>query len=198
MAIENPNYGIYAQSATIVSPLEGVVDLYPDEDHGVTIDATDKPIETGARLTDHAIVRPDTLTLEGYVSDVQVYRESLTNLQGAPRATEALQRIEQIAKQREPVEVITGRKIYPSVLILSIRSRRSADTGGALVFTMTMREVLFADTQLLALPPSRVNQTGPAANKTSTVDAGRKQSITDPQGAQRVRLLNDTSGYRGR
>lgn len=191
--IADQNFGVYVPQATVVTELDGTIDLYPDESHGIRIDKTTYPIESGARLTDHAIVRPDTLSLEGYVSDVQIYEDSTTNLTGPARAPEAWSRIEDAAKRRIPVSVTTSLKQYENMLILSATTTRNADTGGGLRFTLVFEEVQFADTQLVALTPDQLS--GPAENKSSTVDGGRKQAPQTVNSGSQLRQIEQNAGW---
>jgi len=174
--LADPNFGIFRQDSTEIDGLVGVIDQYPDEFHAHSLSTTNYPIETGATLTDHAYLEPYRLTLKAIVSDLAPLVPGIVSIAANGRPTEALQRARSLLETREPVRVVTLLGVREDMLITGLYPSTSRRTGRALYMDITLEQVIFAETQLVELPPATVNQDSPAANKTSTVEGGLKQS----------------------
>lgn len=172
--LDDPNFGVFTQNPASVSGLLGVVDAYPEEYHNYEVSTTNYPIETGGTLTDNAYVEPRILTMRAYVSEFLPSADTIVKVNGRSRAIEAWERIREVASRREPVTVVTLIETYPNMLITAMNPVVNESTGYSLVFDISFKEVIFANTQITQLPPARVS--GPAADRTSTVEGGQKQS----------------------
>ena len=160
----------HTPSETVVVPLQGSVDGYLAEEHTLRLSKTTYPLEsTGLPLTDHAVVEPRTLKLEGWVSDLLAPQGD--DWPGAIRGREAWQRIKALMESREPVRVVTALEMYDSMLITSAKAPVDRTTGRALRFEMELEEVLFRELERGRLPP-RV-ATGPALGRVGEVDRGK-------------------------
>ena len=153
------------------------MDAHPDEEHRISIDTTNYPIESGSSGTDNAVKLPDKLSLEGWVSDLFVASNAIVDIPGYGRSTEAWGRIRFLAENLEPLTVVTRLQTYENMMIKNVHCAPNEKTGKSLRFRIDLEEVIFAQTRLTKLPPSNVDQDSEAADKTSTVDFGQKQSI---------------------
>ena len=125
-----------------IEPLVAYVDGYLDEQHRLSVNKTEFPVESGAQLTDHAVRQPTKLTLTGWTSDVLRAAEADQGVPALERAAIAWAAIERLVAAREPVDVVvTLLGTYPSMLITSATAPVSADTGRALRFTLELEEV---------------------------------------------------------
>jgi len=188
--LANSKFALYGTGTTFITGLLNIVDAIPDEAHSLSISKTEFPIETGGAQTDNAVKNPDRLVLEGWVSNLLINNDALVDLPAPGRPIEAWGRIRALAEDREPISVVTTLQTYDNMLITSVTARKNKDTGDALIFKITFEEALIAETQLTRLPPSRVDQDGPAANNTSQVNGGRKQA-NQPTAEQNT-LISDT------
>jgi hypothetical protein len=200
---------IFTNETHIVEIL-GLVDLHPTEAHDQGVDKTDNPVETGASLTDNAVIRPNRLTLSGVVSDLRLYdvSEYATDLPAPELAKDAWGRLKHLKDACEPVTVITSLQVYENMLVTGLSAPVNEKTGHALEFTVTLEEVEFAYTQRVSLPATKVKgaradevraredgknaATSPAQNKTDTVERGKVQPET--ASAQRVQDFNSFYG----
>ncbi len=175
--LNDPNFALFSESGVTVMGLDRVIDLNPDVDHNQSVSVTAYPIESGGSLTDNAVVEPNKLTIRSYVSDLLISENTALNISPSARAAAAWGVITELMNRREPLTVTTRIQVYNNMLITNLSSSQNEDTGGALVFTIRLEEVLFSQTQLVRLPPVIVGD-GPAQNKTSTVDRGDQQART--------------------
>lgn len=171
----NPSFGLFKIEPATIEGLEDAVDLYTEEYHDLVTSITSLPIETGGILTDNAHNEPDTLTMKGFTSDMHAIDPlGVVSIATNPetRAKEAYRRLRLMRDRLEPLSVITLLGTYDSMLITGIRSVKNVGTGMALVFDITLKQVLFAETESVSLPPAILKD----VNQSSTVNAGEKQS----------------------
>jgi len=106
--------------------------------------ATRDPVEQGADITDHIILSPMLVTLEGIVSDTPldpVLRNDFTK----PSA-DAYALLVEIQSSRSLVTIESG--VYPAfteMALLSLSAPKSARTGEALRFVATFQQITIAD-----------------------------------------------------
>lgn len=150
------------------------------ETHSRDSIATEFPIETSDDVSDHIILKPFKLELNGIISDspigglggllsevTTVAAQSLIPPVGIIAGAGALALFSALANSDSPsvaaygqllilqeqaqgFNVITSLKRYTNMWITSISAPRDSDTGKALIFTMTM-------SQLLLVAPQSVN-----------------------------------------
>lgn len=175
MPVFDPNFAIYPQVTTAIPILGRRVDGYFSEEHRLDLDTTEYPIESGGVLTDNAVKRRDRLRLQGMTSDLL---PAPGNEATPERSAEAWSAIRTLFRDRTPVEVVTALHRYRNMIVVRCVAPVDRTTGRALKFTVDLVEVLFTETELTRFGPTTVDPTGPAADRTSTVDAGDKSSPT--------------------
>ena len=119
------------------------------EDHTLTAESTDLPIETGSVISDHIILRPRTLTIESTVSDSPVqYLSALSTGsvgnwggQKLSSSLEAWRTLTTIWFDRVPFDVVTGRDYYKNMIITSLTSPASAKIGRQTRFTANLKQL---------------------------------------------------------
>lgn len=177
-----------------VPPLVAYVDGYHSEEHTLSVARTDYPVESGATLTDHAVVQPDELVLHGWVSTVLPARrfgavESNRDLGGDPnlRGAEAWEHVRRLVDTLEPVEMVsTVLGNYSNMLIVNASARANDKTGRSLDFTLTLREV-----QLGTVDETEgsIASPGPAlADRAETETRGLVDPPLTPEEARLARL----------
>lgn len=176
--------------STQIEEIRGLVDLHPSESHNQKVSKTSNPVENGASTTDNAVVEPRTLRLSGVVSDLRLEgTEVFSYLPGKELAKDAWARLKYLQVQCEPLTVVTMLETYENMLIVDLDAPVNEKTGHALEFTISLEEMLFADTELSKLSSSKVKgasdnevraredgqkaPTSPAENKTDTVERGK-------------------------
>lgn len=142
---------------TITVQLDGVI----TERFGSPVRPTLNPIETGAVVTDHAIIEPKFYSMDAVVTDTPLGLAAATEVvdnvtglfgdstgSGETRSQQAYAQLIQLQRLVEPITIVTGLNTLENMLILDIQPTRDKDTSNALFFTMDLQEVLIVNTQL--------------------------------------------------
>ncbi len=138
-----------------------VMDVTVLEDHVMSNDVTEDPVEEGAPMTDHIRRRADMLTLQCAVTDHPM-GEMVTLRAKADAAKAAINSIAPVAttldpygsvteecraymtrlmEDCEPVVVVTSIRTYDSMALVSFRESRSPGSGAGLMFTAELRKI---------------------------------------------------------
>lgn len=148
------------------------------------LEITQHPIETGAAITDHAFKRPATLSLEYGFTNANLSNSLASALATgtAPNITLGNQRVRQIYEQllalqlsRVPFQVVTGKRLYTSMLLEGLGIMTDAATENALLVTATCREIIIVSTQATTVAP-QAQQAIPASTAGVT-DTGTVQPV---------------------
>ena len=153
-----PNVALLPQAAPFLAPLVGVVDGWPDEQHTLKTAIGGAPLEDGTRVTDHAVVTTESVTLTGWVSDWT----------GGDRPGRAWDAIRRLQSDLTPLRLITEWGIYPSMLITEVDAPKR---HRGLKFTLKLEWqniVGVADTEL---PASELS--GLASGRSGEIARGR-------------------------
>ena len=171
----DPNFALYPHTRTEIGVLAGRVDGYPVEEHRLDLQLTQHPVESGATLTDNAVKGQEKLRLQGWVSDLQ---PAPGNEMSHDRAADTWAAIVELFVAREPIDVVTALRVYRNMVIKRAIAPVDKMTGRALRFTIDLAQVLFANTEITRVSAEGVDPDGPAADRTSTVDAGDRPALT--------------------
>ena len=146
--------------------IDAVVRLEPSLD----VEVTAWPVEVGANTTDHARLKPRTLVLEGVVSDTPIGDMVALRTSTSKPSSEAHDRLEAIARAREPVTITTERRTYTSMLLTKLSEPEAADTGDALIFSATFTELILATNNrtFVRVEPPRGKKKAKRGNKPTT------------------------------
>ena len=113
-----------------IPALQAVVDGYPESRLNLSTRIGGEPLESGARIVDHAVADPVGIRLTGWVS-------GMSGAAGASPAS-AMRQIEQLQESVTPLRVVTPHRTYDEMLIERFRTEQR---GRGLRFTMDLREV---------------------------------------------------------
>lgn len=180
MSIINVLFGNRLPSGFQLTGLvEFAADLTIEEVHERDARVTEHPVESGAMVSDHIILSPERLVLQGFVTDAGV-----AVLSSDPGRTQgAFDTLETAWKARQTVSVVTGYKTYHDMVIT--RLVMPYNRPNSMQFTIELQHVTIvsaATTQLaqttggdggdsaIGAPDSQ--QTGDAT--ASRNDAGRQ------------------------
>jgi hypothetical protein len=151
---------------------------------------TDFPIEDGSRVSDHIKNQPRKVSIEGVISSYDLPEVPVPF--DLNRAELAYQALEKLFTDRLPVDIETSIKLYPGMGIESIEVKRDVDTGEALYFSLTAKEIkrttLFK-TQILNV--ARAPRIESKAQK--KVDTGKQEikaswAVTDATTVNNIKL----------
>ena len=192
--ISEANVGIFSSSSTDIDAITGVVDIYYDESHSVSVTKTKYPVEDGPERTDNSVVNPRQLVLKGLVSDLQSFAGGIVNIADKSRGKEAWGRIVALNDSGDLVEVVTSLGMYENMQVINADATVNENTGRSLSFVITLEETLIAETETVQLAPVKLND--PADTKGSDADGGLKQS-EEALGDVKTVLQEITSGISG-
>lgn len=156
------------------------------EDHVMSAEATDDPVEAGAPINDHVRRLADTLTLECIISDSPIGRMIGVRDQEAGAAStrliphpggivlpeqgpidpyrsiadEGRAYMRQLMDTGERIVVETAVRIYDSMVLLTVAERRDAQSGKAFHFTAQLKQI-----RVVTNDRSVVRVANPAAQK---------------------------------
>jgi hypothetical protein len=129
-------------------PERFVFDAVARQTHDRVVTAPKFPVELGLPISDHARREPDTLALDGVVSDTPISTPGLPGgaLLGAGgnltnRAHRELLILNEHFERREPVFVATSLRVYETMLILRFSFGREPRTGHAIDVSIMLEEV---------------------------------------------------------
>jgi hypothetical protein len=130
--------------------LEGIVefeaDLTIEEQHQRTADVTQEPVEDGSNISDHVILQPETVNLEGYVTDTPA---AIFAAQSG-RTQSAFETLEDAYNSREPLTVVTGRKTYQDMIITRLNMPRNQPAS--MRFSLELQHVTIVEAETTQLP----------------------------------------------
>lgn len=106
------------------------VSVVLSEAHESTLGITENPIETGAKITDHAYVEPKRLTLDFADANAALTYNALVRFQ----------------ESRVPFTVVTGLYVYSNMLIRSLKAERDDTFSRILKGSADIQEVIIVET----------------------------------------------------
>lgn len=178
------------------------------EEHQGSVTITKNPVESGADITDHAIVQPDLLIIQGVVTDSPLGSaafgqliDSITNLFGTStsanltRSQQAYEALQTLKNNAEPIDVTTRLKTYTNMMITGLSTSQDKDTSQIAILNITLEEVIITESATLALTESDLF---PSVQKSasSIVDRG-KQEVKQVAESASSSLLNTIGGWLG-
>lgn len=162
----------------ILKPARNIGGIIPDvtieENHSDRLEITHHPVELGANISDHAYMQPFEVTLRYAWSDSDFLRPPGFSV----IAYEQLQALQQ---SRTPFAIITGKRLYTSMLLQEIQVTTDNHSENALMVTLHCQQVIIVTTQSASLTPTQTN----AAQAQSQIDRGNVQTVptaSTPQG----------------
>jgi hypothetical protein len=131
------------QLFNLLKPTVGpiVLDASINESHAVDVEWTENPIEEGGIVSDHAIVAPRVVVIEGIVTR---FPDSLLPPLKFTRHLLIWRRLRDMAIRRELYDIVTSLEIYPRMGILSVRTPRSNEWTHASKITIVARKMEFS------------------------------------------------------
>jgi hypothetical protein len=168
---------------TISSPSVGTLtlDAMITASHSGDVEVTDHPVEQGSNVVDHKREKPETLTMEGFVSEVALTAEARAQVEsGTDRPQVALAQLKAFKASPDLLSISTPQGQYASLVMTSLTTSESAQLGGSLSFTASFKQIRVVASATVKVP-----------TKVATAQAkdrgGKKQGApTDPATAAQV------------
>lgn len=121
------------------------------------LEITQHPVERGAAITDHAFKQPSTLSIR-----------ALFKSEAGPVA-EVYRKILDLQESRIPFDVVTGKRVYKNMLMVSLSESTDSQTPFVLAVSIEMQEVRLVSIETVTVP-ERAKQSNPS--KTGKTEAG--------------------------
>jgi hypothetical protein len=149
------------------------LDAALSENHSFESEVSQFPVEDGSIITDHIVNKPDSVTINGLVTDSPIDLAVLFSSLGSVRSQAAFELLEELHRTREPVKIVTNLKVYESMAMRSLSIPKNAKVGSALEFTATFVQIRIVTsetvlTEDLAVPTKDLSS--------STRDAGNQNT----------------------
>lgn len=146
----------------------------------IAVEWSEHPIESGATVADHAVVRPPELSLEGFITRTPLSMSAELDNIDPNYLDAALDTLRGMAADREPVLIVTGLRAYENYRITSLSISRSPEDGQAVRVSLSLRPVQIVEAGTVLLPPLPVK---PEKKAAATPDGNQgTQSPTDANG----------------
>lgn len=170
---------------------------------------TEYPVEEGSPITDHIILSPDRLKIEGFISDhpilasntIQSYITGIAGISGITgigdrisellgdketetRSLSIFNLLRTLRDKKEVLTVYTKYRIYTDMMLSTLSIPRDSSDGESIKFEAEFVNVRFVQTQFVDSPKKKKGKTtGKKVSKQtqSKKDAGDKQPKQVPQ-----------------
>jgi hypothetical protein len=157
------------QGKVLIGDLE--VEATVSEQHSVQIDVTDFPVEHGANISDHKRVKPDSIRIEGIISNTPIAKqEQLPDNYGA-RVQKAFEYLEKLRDSGDLIVITTGLKLYQDMALVDAQIPRDVKTGDVLQFTASFKQIRVVSNRTVSVVTTRapngqpLNKKGPQPTK---------------------------------
>jgi hypothetical protein len=163
-------------------------------------------VEDGSTISDNAVEDPDELTISGVVGSASLLSPvaSIASIASSSNGISAWiqrpldvdQALLKLKSARQPVTVVTGLRVYSSMMIDDYRVRRDSRTGAALVFTIQFHQIVIVKSQTTTVPAGQIGG-GVGPQVQSGVGAGNQNTIQPPDPVKSTVKLNVQSAAEG-
>lgn len=165
------------------------LDTVTIEDHDNSVLITKNPVEDGVDITDHAIIQPKLLFIQGAVTDTPLGAaafgqlvDSVTSLFGTTtptngtRSQNAYNLMLALMEAREPFEVSTKLRTYNNMLMTSLKTVQDKDSSRIVLLNMVFEEIITTESATINLTEADVSaEIGKSI--TPTVERGRQEAL---------------------
>lgn len=134
------------RSSTKIGEL--VVDVSLSETHSSPATLTENPVEDGSVIGTHLIINPKPLGLKIHYSG-----RDFDGVSKEDRAAKAYQELISLQEEAVFVEIVTGIQVYENMLLTSVGTVQSADSGDSLTIDVSAKQVRIAQLLTRELEP---------------------------------------------
>lgn len=152
------------------------LDVIVNESAEADSDITSNPIENGADVNDHIIIKPMIFSITGIVSNTKVKPFPISQIStftsDSTPAADAWEALLELQASRTPFTWVSNLKAYDNVVIKNIRESQDKDTSNSLYFTANLKEFIYVGSQVLTA--EQFNEANVADQTTPTIEGGLK------------------------
>ena len=174
------------------------MDAVLSESHASILDITRHPVEVGAEISDHAVIRARSFTITGEVTDTPLnlaaFGEITSNInslfgssteENVTRSVAAYNTFEALQRSKTFIDVQTGLRLYQDCLIESLSVIQDADSSRSVGLTIKLLQVIQVESRVVD-----ISETKYEASQLSTTSGTRAQGAsTEAQGRRQLSPL---------
>lgn len=131
--------------------IDDVICTALSEEHTYETDVTEHPVESGSDVTDNAINKPLTISLDCIISGTPLNAPDTavlnTTVATANPVVAAQARLIQINNTREPITVIDSQGTFPEMVLEKLVFTKTIKTGEALAFKASFKALRIIDNE---------------------------------------------------
>lgn len=141
------------------------------------LEITQHPVQQGAAITDHAYLKPAVVAIKVLFND-----------EDAPLA-ETYAKLRKLQSDREPFDLITGKRQYKNMLLKSLSQTNDAATENVLSINAELHEILITQIETTTVP-ARSKQANPGkTGKTDAAGEKKAQPVDQPKKRSALKAL---------
>jgi hypothetical protein len=176
------------------------------ENHLRSATLTDFPVEAGADITDHIRVDPESLEINGVISNTPiVYLASLqaeSPIEGdltsvEDRVEAAYKELQRMQDEGELVTVVTSLREYENMALTSLSVTRDVTNGNVLNAQLSLRQVLRAQLETVEAPEPENAARGKGKNLGKQSSKPSTSAVAD-KAEQNTSVAKGLTGFIGR
>ncbi len=147
------------------------------EGETISVDWSEHPLESGATVADHAVVRPPDLSLEGFLTRTPLSMNTELDNLDPNYLDAALEALRGMTADREPILIVTGLRVYQDYRITQLGITRGPEDGQGVRVSLSLKPIQIVEAGSVLLPPLPVK---PAKKDAATAESSQgTQSPTD-------------------
>lgn len=178
------------------------LDAVISESHSHTARVTNAPIEVGPDVSDHVIIEPSGLEINGVVSDtplglaaLDVLSESIFEVfgteinNGGTRSQKAFDAMIALKNAREPIIVSTKLKEYQNMIVTKVTTEQNKNSSHIVDMRISIQEIFITESEFVEIEKGQVSE-DVANSATSTNDRGRVDQVEPEETKQSSWLVS--------
>lgn len=131
------------------------LDVIVRESAKASAEVTSNPVENGADVNDHIIIKPMEFSMVGIVSDTKVKTlGGINTLETFTKQTspskDAWEALLALQVSKTPITLVQNLKTYDNVFIQDIEESQDKDSSNSLNFTANLKEIIFVGSAVLS------------------------------------------------
>lgn len=186
--------------------LSMVLDASVSETHTSSATITSHPVESGTDITDHVHKQPDSITINGIISNTSlVFPQNIIGVAvinsisradlnvSNDLAKTAYDQLRLLVEGKQLVRIATTLREYTDMLLEDLTVTRNATYGDSLNFTVKARQVRLVKTSVSVKIPKPADP-----KKTSKKSLGKDTPVTPPEAQTPTSIGQKLKAYLGR
>lgn len=165
--------------------IELALDASLSEIHNRRAKITSFEVEENSAISDHIVLEPAKLTIDGFVTNTPVgilqLDSFVSKISGQPsRVQTAYDLLVKLYTTKEPFTVVTGLEVYTNMFFEVLDIPDKPEFGQSLRFTADLKQLRFVSSKTVAIEESQLKDSpeGLSDQAQSTRDVGKQVPVT--------------------